>query len=355
MGGGGGGTQTTALIPDELKPLYQQTANMMMGLQNALPLYGKDVGGGGGGGYGGPAEPPVGGGGMGGGDAANMNHKDGASAGGGGSFIDPNARQVAGLTDMQGHAREGLYHMWDNPNSIYGQRVSENQYWAGAQGKGMHDRDELESRMARNAATGGMGAFDRAEAASRQQVTGDNIANDPALLNQQQVFKATTMPTISNQMGAMGLGRSGAAGNAMANAWAQQATPLMQDAAARQERGIDRQVQGSMGAGQGYMSGANNLTNQWSNRNQQRNMGINAQLGAGQLGLGAGDQFYNQKMGVADRAQAWGEQERQMNQDQYNAWHDDFLRRQGLAEQALFAPFGQMANTIGQQSSGGGK
>lgn len=51
-----------------------------------------------------------------------------------------------------------------------------------------------------------------------------------------------------------------------------------------------------------------------------------------------------------------GDIERSVEQQGYNAEHADYLRRQGLAEQALFGVMGQLPSTFGSSSktSGGG-
>lgn len=91
-----------------------------------------------------------------------------------------------------------------------------------------------------SAGGGGNPYVDQAIAASQRQVTGSDMERMMPFIK--DAFENTTMKPLQNQFAMMGLGRSGAAGEAQANAFGQMAMPLIQDSLAREERGIDREV-----------------------------------------------------------------------------------------------------------------
>jgi hypothetical protein len=123
------------------------------------------------------------------------------------------------------------------------------------------------------------------------------LESSPIVGAGQRYYEANIAPGIENRAALSGLGRSTALTNALASTEATTMLPLFQGEEARRER-----------------------------------------LGA--LGLQA------------------GQVERGAEQDVNTAEYQDFLRRQGLSEQALFGPMGQLPSTIGQKtstsSSGGG-
>lgn len=311
----------------------------------------------------------------------------GAQATGDWGFVGENPRQVAGNSPFQDEAMGQLrgyqntyaskaanaannmgsmaQRMWDqNP-----QRLQDAYGRANKVGQNANQMmgGELNPQASR-AAEG----FESVHAQGQQGVTGDMIQHDPVLAAQEKAFNLTAKPMLNNQFGSMGLGRSGALGGAMADSWAKAATPLMQEAAAREERGIDRGINATNAASQGMASLGNQYIDQF-------NSGTNAALGSANAlnsqyqsqldkqnsamaGMGQyaqmkgqqGQQAWDQSMGKMDREFGWGSQMRDQEQEGYNSSYDDFLRRQGLAEQALFAPFNMMGNTIGQKSTSGG-
>lgn len=306
--GGGGEGGTEANIPDELKPLYKKTANRMLRMQSQNPLT---------------------------------------------RFAKENVKDVAGTNDLSNLAQGELSELYGNEPFMGAVGGSQSQMSSRADSMWKQNPwDHQASNIASDQAYQNSGDAVRAAGTA---VTGNMIANDPALQNQQKVFEQTTMPMIANQMGSMGLGRSGAAGQAASNAWAQQATPLMQEAANRQERGIDRRVDAYQNAASTNLGRGQLYNQQYNSKINQMNSAMDAENKAAQLGLAAGDQWQNRRLDILDRGQAWGEQNRMNEQAGYDAAQDDYLRRQGLAENALYVPFGQMANTIGQRNTGGGK
>lgn len=121
------------------------------------------------------------------------------------------------------------------------------------------------------------------------------LESAPIVQAGQRYFQNSIAPGIGNQAELMGLGRSTATTNALAAAEAQTALPLLQGEQSRRDQLISTGMQ------------------------------------AGGIERGVA-----QESNEADQA--------------------DFLRRQALAEQALFGPMGAMPSTIGQstKTSGGG-
>jgi hypothetical protein len=139
-----------------------------------------------------------------------------------------------------------------------------------------------------------------------RKVTGANLESSPSMRAARQAFTTAIEPRIVNQQTLAGLGRSTAVPGALAQAEAQYLTPLIESELAREERGLERESGQRLGA-------------------------INAALTGGGL-------------------------ERGVEQERAAAEQQDMLRRQALAETALFTPFGQLApSTIGQVSTTRGK
>jgi hypothetical protein len=116
------------------------------------------------------------------------------------------------------------------------------------------------------------------------------------------------LPTIQNEATLAGLGRSTAPQNAIADAQAQLMLPLFQDTLARGERSDVR-------------------------REQATEAEINQLLGL------AGTQRGAQSNAINALMQTGGVQRGVQQQGATSAFQD-YLRRQGLAEQAQFVPFG---------------
>jgi len=122
-----------------------------------------------------------------------------------------------------------------------------------------------------------------------------SLEESPIVKAGQRYFEKSIAPGIVNQSTLAGLGRSTALTNSLAAADAQTALPLLQGEQARRDQLINQGFQG-------------------------------------------------------------GDIERGVEQAGYNSQAADALRRQGIAEQALFGPLGQLPSTFGQtvkNSSGG--
>jgi hypothetical protein len=141
---------------------------------------------------------------------------------------------------------------------------------------------------------------------SKRKVTGENLKDSPSLSAAREAYTRTIQPRIENTAAVSGLGRSTALTNAMAQAEAEYMTPLIESELGREERGIAREGEMTL-------------------------QGIQAALQSGGL-------------------------ERSIEQSEYGAEYEDQLRRQALAEQALFVPMGSLLpSTIGRGSKTSGK
>jgi hypothetical protein len=140
----------------------------------------------------------------------------------------------------------------------------------------------------------------------RRKVTGANIQASPSFQAANQAYETAIQPTIENQSVLSGLGRSTALTNASAAARAQYLQPTIEAELGREERGNQTEAQ--------------MLLSQ-----------IQALTGAGGT-------------------------ERGITQAEYEAQKADELRRQALAEEAVYQPLGALTpSTIGQASTTRGK
>lgn len=141
------------------------------------------------------------------------------------------------------------------------------------------------------------GLFDLAQ----RKVTGANIQSSPSFQAANQAYESVIRPTVENSAVMAGLGRSTSLTNALAKSKAQYMTPLIESELAREESGLNREMAGRVGAIQA--------------------------------------------------AEGLGGAEQQTQQAGYSAAQQDMLRRQALAEEALFQPFGLLAPSSISQTS----
>jgi hypothetical protein len=170
-------------------------------------------------------------------------------------------------------------------------------------------------------------ALNRGMTEGRRTVTGAGLPGGPGGTNPsfeatKRAFEAMTIPEIRQQRTLMGLGDSNAVTKDIAGAWAGVLPTLVENELGREERSIDR----SMGSAFTGAGGYQNLDTAGTARK------FNALTGAWEGGAGLRD--------IAEQGN--------------RAVYEDFLRRQGLAENLLFAPFGQTGNSIGNLVSQGG-
>lgn len=212
----------------------------------------------------------------------------------GSGFADPNIRPVAGVNPWQDWAA-GLLPGMAGPTAGEGTAA---------------DWITRATREGRTAEVTGAGLPGGAE------------GTDASFEATRRAFEAMTIPQIRQQRTLMGLGDSNAVTNDIARAWAGVLPTLVENELGREERQIDR----SIGAG---MAGAQGLA------------GLSAQEMA-------------RRFGAADRGFGYGTGFRGISEEANRAIYEDFLRRQGLAENLLYGPFGQANVLAGTEQQVGG-
>lgn len=207
-----------------------------------------------------------------------------------------------------------------------------------------------------NLLTGGEGSslaksnrlLDRAGEIAKEQVTGKNLASDPAIAQARAAFSSAMLPMIQNQAAQAGLGRSTALTNAAAAQQAQTLLPLLQGGLAREERGIDRRHADATGR-----------ANALFGRDMAR-AGALEQRGRGDQGMMAnvanfrknvGDTRFNRKLSQIGALQQQGANLRGIRQSRMDSRFNDLMRRFGAYEQSLQGPLGMIGGMMGSQSS----
>ena len=205
-----------------------------------------------------------------------------------------------------------------------------------------------------------------------------DFANHPALKSAMKSFEAAALPGLSNQLGAQGLSRSGAAQSAIGQAKASMAMPMIQQlmSGSVAERGQDigqRQQDISSGVtqrGQDIQDIGGKLNLALGARGQD----VQALLGQGAQALeGRGQDLQSkiaamggfQGMDAADlnrlqagitNAMSVGGEMRGMEQEGLNAAFDALIRDSDLLTQIGLAPLGGVTSAIGNTTtSSGGK
>ena len=211
----------------------------------------------------------------------------------GGGFADPNVRPVAGINP------------WMD--------------WAAGNLPGMMGPTGLETEAA-GMLRGAVGGAGRTPTGAG--LPGGAEGTNASFEATRRAFEAMTIPQIRQSRTMMGLGDSNAVTNDISRAWAGVLPTLVENELGREERGIQRET----GAG---FSGAQ--------------------------GLGAlSGQQTGREFGATDRGFGFGTGFREVAEEGNRAIYEDFIRRQGLAERLLFAPFGQAGSSIGSRTDQGG-
>ena len=206
----------------------------------------------------------------------------------------------------------------------------------------------------------GMQGYNPGQQFASQRVTGETISNDPWVSAALSNFSQNALPEIQNRSNLMGLGRSTAALNAESNAKMQALLPLYTQAANMEQERINRMTaQGNTEAGlsrndidrlyggvESELGRRERSSERVSNANQNmiaNLMGLQGNLMGRQQQVGQG--LFNMGGTFRDYAQQGNQAEQQ-----------DFLRRQALGEQAVYAPFGGLAQGgLGSTTSSSGK
>ena len=323
---GGGSTSTTEpMLPPELRELYLESANRMLDFQKEFPL-----------------------------SDAMKNYRKGVA---GGSAQEKRAREAVG----------GLYaepELWkDARHSSRLAKEHGKEMFTGAS-QMMNRAERMRTGGAPQAGETAAGMNFRRQVAARPlEMDAATIAQDAGLQAAKGAFEQTTAPMLGNQMAAMGLADSGAHAQRMANAWAATATPHVQAAQAREMqrredilRNLQQETQDRLGLGKfisdrqmqamGYEGQALGLQDQ-ANRTMLSTAGMQGDLA---------QQQWARDKGAIDTGMQVGGVFRSIEDAENQAAYEDFLRQQGLAEKALYAPFGQAAaGLIGSKVTGGGK
>jgi len=203
----------------------------------------------------------------------------------------------------------------------------------------------------------GMQGYNPGQQFAGQGVTGESISGSPLVSAALANFNQNVMPGIEDKFNTMGLGRSSAAGNAMAGAQAQMLTPIYQQMAGLENERLQRQTQqGQFDSMQGQQE-IDRLLNATTDETNRRERSSVAQTqGQQQLfeNMMAMDQMRNaQTQSGAGQLFDMGGQARDYAQQGNQAQYQDFLRRMGLSEEAL-NPFGGFQNMLGTVTTGKG-
>ena len=192
--------------------------------------------------------------------------------------------------------------------------------------------------------------FDTRKLASRR-VSGEEIANDPAVEQAKVTFAQAMRPLIENQAALAGLGNSTAMTNASAAQQAQFMLPMVQEAISREERRGERMLGSAFQrAGMRQQQGAEIA------RRRLAGAQGNAQLGQfnRQDRLAMVDRLMGmegqrqQRLGDAfQRAFALGDYSRGVKQDELDAARQDWLRKAAMSENAIGGPLGLIPSIFG--------
>jgi len=199
-----------------------------------------------------------------------------------------------------------------------------------------------------------MNLYRQARGVGARQVTGAGLTDDPAFQAAQQAYETSIMPLIQNQAAMAGLGNSTALTNALGSAQAQYLLPTVQDTLARQERGIDRELQALMGGAGGLMSGA-------GMEQQGRMAGVNAlgqggqmsnqNLMAGTQGLfNMGNQEQMNQLNAINALMQTGGNARGISQAQQDAQYNEWIRQMTGFENSMFSPLGMTPGFMGART-----
>lgn len=270
-----------------------------------------------------------------------------------------NRAGTAGTNPMLDFANSQIWNMGDNNrytmnaegainNSIMAgmpQMLGADETYTGMTDPG---RTALEGR-ANNAY--GMGQVNAA-----RRIDGQTIANDPAVAAANETFQQAMAPMIQNQAALSGLGRSTAMTNAMSAQQAQTMLPLVQEAMAREERGLQGETGAAFQAGQGYAGLGRDVTGRQgmgaSGLMNLANMQGQRQSNAAQMYSGLQGQQHGQNMDQINQAMGAGQYGRGMQQEGLDAAYNDWLRRAGMFEDATQGPLNAIAGVIGSTAEG---
>lgn len=319
MGGGqqqsGSSTTTTQhQIPWELSPLYSQTSGNIQAAQNIMPIF---------------------------------------------PFSQPNPMQVAPMNELQTSGLSGISYLGQRPAEanaayLYGMTAP----FAGAS---MPDTSQL-----RALGVNLPGVLNPANVQAQTQISPQQYATltqSPGYMATRNAFEQGVAPTIENQMALAGLGRSSSLADALSLGWSQMAPGAIESEFGRMERGIERDIaaqqwnEANRVAAEQYNLGQSLDLSKWNEANR-----LAAEQGIAGLEENAITRMYQGLTSMAPvlgslaasetgrralEQQAFmtgGGEYRTIEQAVNVAAYEDFLRRQQMAAEALYAPLGIMAS-----------
>lgn len=175
-----------------------------------------------------------------------------------------------------------------------------------------------------------------------QRISGEQVRNDPAISAALQDFYGRVAPQIQNRATMSGLGRSTAALNSLSQAQASMLAPMYESAFGREADRLNRLGVAS--------------ENELGRRERSAARVADANQNMVQQLMGLSNTMYGRQQGTAQNLMAAGGQLRDIEQAGNQAELNDFLRRQALGEQAVYAPFGGLAQAgLGSTTSQTGK
>jgi len=301
MGGSGGrGTSTTtANIPTELRPLFANTGRETIKLQGKAPVSG---------------------------------------------FLDPNPAGVADLSGTTTRAIGGIPGIGETPEAEVAARRGIGSL------PGIAGRTPGTERLSDIAGT--EISNQRLSDIAGQGVSAEALRNSPFLSAADDFFKSEILPGIENRATLSGLGRSTAVTNATSKTRAANALQALQAAQSGEEARISR-ILGAERTGQQLEEGrVGRQIGAETTGIGVRERGIGREAAAVESGIqnlrGLGGAETGRRLSEFEAGLRGGDIERGVEQERFNAENADAIRRQGISEQALFGPLGQLPSTFGQ-------
>lgn len=207
---------------------------------------------------------------------------------------------------------------------------------------------------------GAQRGYDPGQQFAGMRVTGDQIENDPWVSASLKNLASNVLPQVQNKATAMGLGRSSTALNAQANATTGALLPLYTQAAQMEQERINRMTQqGQFEAGlsqQNLGRLGESVESELARRERSANNASAANQNQIQNLMALSSNLFNRQQGVGQSLMGAGGTFRDIAQQGNTAAQQDYLRRQALGEQAVYAPFGGLAQGgLGSMTSSSGK
>lgn len=287
-------------------------------------------------------------------------------------FMDPQVRQVAGFNPMQSWTNQTIQGMTGMPQqtaqaaNLYGGLPGQAGQQVGVTGLEQQGLGTLNQMVGVAGQDVGMQGPEYAALQQLAQLTGGPLGSSPATQAGMSAFEQLVKPGMQNDLNVMGMGRSGAGAEQINLARTAAATPLLQQEiqnranavpqylnlggtlGQRATEGIGRETQalGSYGGAQMGLGGAE--AGRMESAIQRLLQGT--QVAAGGL-TGIGQQQLNAAQSAATLGGAQGALEQQTAQSALDAPLQDFIRRQGLAQNVTTGLAGVPYSTQSSQTT----